>query len=121
MTKGSSIESENGVLELVLRQIGNLELMCRNTSLWSSNTTDSNIDVFEYQSNGNLAIRKTDGTCAWESNTANTVEPPDRLLLQNDGNLVLYAGDDPRWSMETYGKCPTGKFCKEVIALSFLT
>ena len=107
---------------MVLRESGNLELTCKNTLLWSSNTTDSDIDVFQYQSNGNLVIRKTDGTYAWESDTAlYEGEPPDRLVLQNDGNLVLYAGSQARWHTKTYEKCDTGKFYKQIVLLTFFT
>ena len=96
--------------------------MCKNTLLWSSNSKDSDVDVFQYQSNGNLVIRKTDGTYAWESNTAlYEGEPPDRLVLQNDGNLVLYAGNQSRWDTKTSGKCNTGKFYKQVLLLTFFT
>ena len=97
-----------------------MELTCKNTLLWSSNTTDSDIDVFQYQSNGNLVIRKTDGTYAWESDTAlYEGEPPDRLVLQNDGNLVPYAGSQARWHTKTYEKCDTGKFYKPIVLLNF--
>ena len=96
--------------------------MCKNTLLWSSNSKDSDVDVFQYQSNGNLAIRKTDGTYAWESKTVEyDGKPPDRLVLQNDGNLVLYAGNQSRWDTKTSGKCNTGKFYKQVLLLTFFT
>ena len=111
LEKGSSIESKNGVYKLILRESGNLELMCNDTSLWSSKTKNPDVDVFQYQSNGNLVIRKADGTYLWESKTAHDVNPPDRLVLQDDGNLVLYAGSTSKWHTNTYSKCSPGKFC----------
>ena len=65
LEKGSSIESKNGVYKLILRESGDLELMCNDTSLWSSKTKNPDVDVFQYQSNGNLIIRKADGTYLW--------------------------------------------------------
>ena len=107
--KGSSIKSENGIYKLILRESGNLELMCRDTSLWSSKTENPYVDVFQYQSNGNLVIRKADGRYLWESKTVHDVKPPGRLVLQNDGNLILYADSEAIWHTNTYGKCHTGK------------
>ena len=111
LEKGSSIASHNGVYRLILKKNGNLELMCRDTSLWSSKTNNSDVDVFQFQSNGNLVIRKADGTYLWESKTVHDVNPPDILVLENDGNLVLYGGNQAKWHTNTSGKCPTGKFC----------
>ena len=111
LEKGSSIESKNGVYKLILRESGKLELMCNDTSLWSSETKNPDVDVFQYQSNGNLVIRKADGTCLWESKTMHDVNPPDRLVLQDDGNLVLYAGNTSKWHTNTYNKSCPGKFC----------
>ena len=99
-----------------MKETGNLELICKDTLLWSSNTKDSDVDVFQFQSDGNLVIKKIDGTNAWESNTAydgvNSDGPPDRLTSQNDGNVVLYAGSKPKWSTGTHEGCPSGRFCK---------
>ena len=111
LEKGSSIESKNGVYKLILRESGDLELMCNDTSLWSSKTKNPDVDVFQYQSNGNLVIRKADGTYLWESKTMHDVNPPDRLVLQDDGNLVLYAGNTSKWHTNTYNKSCSGKFC----------
>ena len=117
LNKGDFIESESGVYKFILKESGNLELLCRNKLLWSSNTKSSDVDVFQFQSNGNLAVGKTDGKISWESNTvynewATFDPPPDNLVLQNDGNVVLYAKTRAKWSTETNEKCPTGKFCK---------
>ena len=96
---------------MILRESGNLELICRNTLLWSSNTKNPDVDVFQYESNGNLVIRKADGTYLWESKTMHDVNPPGILVLQNDGNLVLYAGRIAKWHTGTHEKCNPGKFC----------
>ena len=99
-----------------MKETGNLELISNDTLLWSSNTQSSNVDVFQFQADGNLVIRKIDGTYIWESNTVyHAVDPdgpPDRLILQNDGNVVLYAGYKVKWYTGTHGGYPSGKFCK---------
>ena len=82
-----------------------------NTLLWSSNTKNPDVDIFQYQSNGNLVIRKADGTYPWKSKTMHDVNPPEILVWQNDGNLVLYAGSIGKWHTDTYGQCSPGKFC----------
>ena len=92
-----------------------MELLCRDKLLWSSHTSDKDADVFQFQPDGNLVIRKVSGAGVWETNTMHNKLGfdglPDRLILQNDGNLVSYAGSIAKWSTETYGKCLTGNFC----------
>ena len=118
LTKGKSIKSANGVYEFILQESGNLELKCNDTLLWSSNTDNSDVEDFQFQSNGNLVIRKKDGTYAWESRTeydgSSPNGPPDKLILQNDGNVVLYARGEPKWSTKTHGGCPSGSFSKKL-------
>ena len=115
---GNSIKSGNGVYELILQENGNLELKCNDTLLWSSDTKNSDVEDFQFQSDGNLAIRKKDGTYAWESQTvydeSDPKGPPDRLILQNDGNVVLYAGHKAKWSTATHGRCPSGNFLNKL-------
>ena len=95
--------SQNGVYEVILKEIGNLELMCRDTPfdtlLSSSNTEKYDVDVFKFLSNGNLVIRKLDGTYIWKSNKVYNYGPLDRFILQNEGNLVLHAGSVSKWTL----------------------
>ena len=115
MKKGSYIKSESGNYKLILTESGDLELLFRDKLRWSSHTSEKNADVFLFQSDGNLVIRNVTGAGVWETNTMHNElgfdKPPDRLILQNDGNLVLYAGNIAKWSKKTYGKCLTGSFC----------
>ena len=111
LNKGSYIESESGIHKLMLKERGDLELLCRDKLLWSSNTSNQDVNVFQFQSDGNLVIRNKHGQNVWESNTVHDRwsfdGPPDSLVLENNGNLILYAGNTAKWSTETNGKCPT--------------
>ena len=115
MKKGSYIESESGTHKLILKESGDLELLCRGKLLWSSHTSTKHADVFQFQSDGNLIIRNVNGVDACQSNTVYDAwsidKPADRLILQDDDHLVLYAGSTVKWSTETYEKCPTVNFC----------
>ena len=123
LKKRSSIESRDGVHKLILQETGNLELICRDDVLWSSNTENSDADRFQFQSDGNLVIRKKDGTFVWESKTvfygSSSNGRRDKLILQNDGNVVLYKGSQVKWSTRTDRRCPIGKFFKQIFPLIF--
>ena len=60
-------------------------------SLWSSHTKGSQANYLVMQSNGNLVLSTTAGFPVWASNTPST---PGQLslLMQDDGNLVIYRG-----------------------------
>ena len=58
----------------------------------------------DLQEDGNLAVIRTDGAeTIWQSGTAG--KGANRLVMQKDGNLVLYARDgEPLWATETDGQ-----------------
>ena len=95
-------------MEFILKTSSNLELFCRDALLWSSNTYDSDIDVFQFQSGGNLVIKKINGTNAWESKTIYNKRSfdgvPECLIIQDDNDVVLYAGIRSKWKTSTFGK-----------------
>lgn len=94
---GEFLVSQNGSYYLRMQDDGNLVLYAPgNVVRWSSNTRGSN--YLGNQGDGNLVVRENVTlTPRWDSRTAGW--GPSDLILQDDGNLVLYsAGNVPRWS-----------------------
>lgn len=78
-----------------------------NRNIWSSGTTRRSVNKCEFQKDGNLVLTGSNGTVVWDAfahqsqqtNTIieNTAENKMRaarnaLIMQNDGNLVIYSG-----------------------------
>jgi hypothetical protein len=51
------------------------------------------------QSDGNLVLYHVNNAPAWASNTAG--KPGSYLIMQNDGNLVIYQPIVPVWASNT--------------------
>ena len=117
MKKGNHLQSVNGVYKLSLQQNGNLEILCKGTSIWSSNTFDPNIEEMRFQDNGIVVLFKPSSDWdVWSSvphwqGSITTVS----LVMQSDGNLRAFKRN--QWTKEiaqifatnTNGKCPAGK------------
>ena len=110
LEKGNSIKSKKWGLIINPERKSNVELICRDTLIWESSTANSNVGVSQYKLNGNLVISRKNGTYAWESKTVCDEKPSDRLVLQNDDNVVLYDGGEAKWSTKIHEKCPIGNF-----------
>jgi RHS repeat-associated protein len=54
-----------------------------------------------YQTDGNVVLRGPTGAAIWNNHKAGVAST--RLIMQADGNLVLYNGSTPVWSTETNG------------------
>lgn len=59
-----------------------------------------------FQHDGHFVLYKNGTQVLWKSNTQENCNAPAtcQALLQEDGNLVLYAGTIPYWSTDTWGK-----------------
>jgi hypothetical protein len=68
--------------------------------IWDTKTT-AGVRLHN-QTDGNLVLRKSDGTAIWASGTWG--KGPSTLKLQNDGNLVLYRNDNGEaiWNSGVY-------------------
>lgn len=80
--------------------------------------SSNGIYIFVYQTDGNLVVYRKSGTtntAIWNSNTYG--KPSNRLIMQGDGNLVLYdANNAAVWSSRTGKNTPTSGPFKLVIA-----
>lgn len=116
--KNQRLVSQNGVYTLVHQGDGNVVLYKNNsTALWASSSTygkDTNRLTLQYD--GNLIITTNNGNVIWSTNTQEGYRSDcwfwnvncsryftkgKYLVMQNDGNLVLYG--DYYHSTGTYG------------------
>lgn len=89
--------SRAGRYRVVMQQDGNLvSYGSHGRARWASrtNTAGSTATV---QRDGNLVVYDPRHRALWSSGTAGTGSRS-RLVVQDDGNLVLYAGSSARWS-----------------------
>eukprot|EP01083_Nonionella_stella_P036360 99214_1 len=89
--------SPNGFYRLKMQGDGNLVLYDgSNSSIWASGTYGQQNCHFRMQSDGNMVVYANHIYPVWSSNTCGAFEgmnrttPRARLVIQNDGNLVLY-------------------------------
>jgi hypothetical protein len=99
------IRSPNGRFILVMQSDGNLVLYDTSTRqpLWASNTYDSGSSPpysAEFQNDYNFVVYKgSEHKPTWASQTYNKLS--DRLVMQNDGNVVIYRGNTAIWATNT--------------------
>ena len=76
------------MFKLILQENGNLEILCKSRSILSTDTINDNIDFIYLKKDGKLVLYDKDETdvCIW---CENSVFEPQKVVLQNDGNLVL--------------------------------
>jgi hypothetical protein len=90
LKKGQTIKSASGVYSLKLQDDGNVVLEKGSTVLWATGTNGKDIDAFTVQDDGNLVAYAKGRHPKWSSRTNGKGGRDTVLLLQNDGNLVLY-------------------------------
>lgn len=116
--------------KLIFQSDGNLVLYSKNnTPLWNSETPGSTANALQLQSDRNLVLYSTTNAALWSSSTNTSqsqldvvvtaaptnsiiypgqrIETADRkryLILQYDGNLVLYSDNKALWATGTDGK-----------------
>jgi hypothetical protein len=98
--RGQSLWSANGRYRLRLQDDGNLVLYDGDAALWASDTVGAIIHYGQMQEDGNFVL--TGGGPVWATGTDRN--PGASLLLQDDGNLVVYArGGRALWHTNTAG------------------
>lgn len=95
LTAGHSRLSHNRKYRLQMQTDGNLVLLQGKKAIWNTRTYGHPGATFSFQRNGNLVVHSVKGTVLWQSGTHGTMS---LLLVQDDGNLVLYHGRIPHWS-----------------------
>eukprot|EP01061_Rhynchopus_euleeides_P027008 TRINITY_DN439_c2_g1_i1.p1 TRINITY_DN439_c2_g1~~TRINITY_DN439_c2_g1_i1.p1 ORF type:complete len:1420 (+),score=378.26 TRINITY_DN439_c2_g1_i1:108-4367(+) len=88
MGNGARLTSENGKFSLTLHE-GELVLTSRGTAVWRQ-SSGSNKATAALQADGNFVLVPSGGNATWESGSSSG-EPADRLVLEKDGNLVVYS------------------------------
>jgi hypothetical protein len=100
---GQSVASSNGKVILQMQGDGNLILLWTRDNgtrvpVWNSRTNDEN-STAEMQGDGNFVIYAPGHKSVWSTRTHRN--PGSVLVVQNDGNLVLYKDRRPLWSSGT--------------------
>ena len=82
------LQSRNGQYKLHLRKNGNLVFTCRARTIWTSQTVNNTVDFLYFDEDGtNLIFRGKDNSTIWRAPTTRLGK---KLVLQDDGKLVLY-------------------------------
>lgn len=88
LAKGQHLVSKNGLYSLEMQYDGNLVLYGRGTHLWDTHT-GGNTHVMGAIFSNRLFLAGDNGYSQWTSDNWNG-ESGNLLLLQDDGNLVIY-------------------------------
>lgn len=113
LNEGQSLTSSNGVYFVTMQGDGNLVVYRRggaggNEAIWWSRTAGACCGGFSLvmQGDNNLVMyssRKASGGAVWSSRSI-CRSTPARAVMQNDGNFVIYAGDNSAiWASGTVG------------------
>lgn len=119
LSTGGFLESKNRLFFLIMQLDGNLVLYkgCFSVflryqgAIWASDTMGSGATEAKMLSDGDFVLYNDNSVVVWNTNTRRLSDYPDRsnrLILQDDGNLVIYGLDKYRtefaiWSSGTSG------------------
>jgi hypothetical protein len=92
---GDYLISNDGRYRLIMQDTGDLELIGPSGLEWSTSTGLSYMGWLVNQLDGNLVIYAANATPVWSTNT---FAGSSTLVVQNDGNIVLYGPGGPVWS-----------------------
>lgn len=104
MTQGQQIVSMNGMYRAQMQNDGNFVVYdAGNRPVWASGSTYGSTNAWlSMQPDDNLVIYPQQGPPAiWQTNTMTAAPSAEksRLVMQNDGNLVLYRAGVATWSI----------------------
>ena len=106
---GKSLQSQNGDSSLNLTGTGNLEIWCKkckNKKIWTTNTSDGYMDFLIFKDDGKIYLLAKDNHSRLEIGLSFRNSRPQMMLIQNDGNLVIYDEcGNRKWESRTGGLC----------------
>ncbi|MFY0577132.1 hypothetical protein ACN28S_24960 [Cystobacter fuscus] len=111
LSLGQSMRSFDGRFTFTFQSDGNLvHKDAQGTVLWTSNTAGLQAKSAHMQGDGNFVlyttIEPTVGAAVWATNTGGRPGGSVFLLVQDDGNVVLYDSNGviPLWATNTGGR-----------------
>lgn len=107
----AQLASPNGRAMLVMQSDGNLVLSTpEGKILWASKTNGKDGAAARIQADGNFVVVNSHGQPIWASMTNRGGNPQQAwggnmpyLVVQDDGNMVLYSGNTPLWDTKSNG------------------
>lgn len=101
LAPGQELVSANGFYRAVMQADGNFVVYAGSRSMWSSGTASSTNAGSEllFRTNNVLVIRRPSGVVIWTVNSS--AQAADYLVMQDDGNLVLYGPSGAIWASNT--------------------
>lgn len=118
---GQQLVSENGWYRLKMQSDGNLVLYSKaqnftgpdienyNIAIWNTGTYGSGATYAHFQSDGNFVLYDSSNTAVWFSNNGSYPQyAGKRLVLENNGNLVIYGADGNSTTEVPATNFPTG-------------
>lgn len=105
------IWSCSGVFRLVVQSDGNLVLYQGGAAYWSSGTGGRSVQGLSVQSDANVVLYDAGHQAIWSTHTNTPSASRPRLVLGDDGNLLVRNGISIPWSSNT-GRAPGAAFSK---------
>jgi len=99
LVTNQSIRSPGGRFQLVLQRQGNAVLLGPEGPLWSTSVAKRESSALLMKSSGILCLLGFNDEVLWQSGTQ--ISPGAFLVLQDDGNLVLYRDELALWASDT--------------------
>ena len=74
--------------------------------LWTTNTNDDYMNSLNFKDDGNIYLLGKDNNTRWSTGIKSSNQKPYLMLIQDDGNLVIYDKCGTRtWESRTERQC----------------
>lgn len=88
LKQGKFLQSRNSKNKLQLKENGNLELTCETTLIWSTNTTNYDVDILYFIKDGSeILLLSKNNNIIWKVFAEKSNKD---LRLEDNGTLALY-------------------------------